>query len=326
MSMLASFNLVTPSTVEDALAQRADKPNARYIAGGTDFVPNLRRGIVEPELLVALDGIDELREITETKTHLVIGAGVTLVKLAETADLLSRFPALEAVNTIAGPNHRECATVGGNLCLDTRCVFYNQSAWWRKANQYCLKLKGDTCHVAPQGKRCHAAFSGDLAPAFLALGAEVEIASANGRNWQPLADLYRDDGADHLTLDPAELVVAVRIPLDAANLRSGYLKSRIRQAVDFPLAGVAVALRREGDGLAELHVGLTGTNSRPILVDGLDDLTGTAFGPELLDTLVKRIGLLIKPMRTTVMPGLYRRHVAGVLVRRLVTRLFEESA
>ena len=137
------------------------------------------------------------------------------------------------------PRPSQLGTVGGNLCLDTRCIYYNQSEWWRRANGYCLKKRGDTCHVAPQGKRCHAAFSGDLAPALLVLGAEIDIAGPDGVRRIPLAELYVEDGRAHLALQPDEIVVAVRLP--ANPLASTYQKVRVRGAIDYPLAGVAVA-------------------------------------------------------------------------------------
>jgi len=322
MSPSLNFDFAAPATVEEAVAQRAANAASRYVAGGTDLVPNLRRGIGSPDLLIGLEAIADLKTISKVKGFTVIGAGVTLANLLASG-LCEQYPALAAAADIAGPSHREAATIGGNLCLDTRCVFYNQSDWWRKANAFCLKLDGETCHVAPQGNHCHAAFSGDLAPALLVLGAEVEIASPEGRHWQPLGDIYRDDGRDHLTLAPEDLLVAVRIPIKASRLRSGYLKSRVRRSIDFPLAGVAVAFKREGDAINDLRVAVTGTNSRPFLVDGIEALNGQVLGPEFLDQLAKRIGQLIKPMRTTVMPGHYRRHVAGIYARRLITNLYE---
>src|SRR5207342_2518557 len=131
---------------------------------------------------------------------------------------------------IAAPGHRAIGTVGGNLCLDTRCIYYNQSEWWRSANAYCLKNRGDTCHVAPQGRRCHAAFSGDLAPALMALGAEIEIAGPAGRRGIPLADLYAEDGRAHLKLAPGELILWVQLP--AAPPPSAYAKVRLRGSID----------------------------------------------------------------------------------------------
>jgi len=322
MSSALNFELATPASVGEAVKARAANPEARYIAGGTDLMPNLRRGIETPPLLIGLEGIDELKTVTETDGYVTIGAGVTLADLQDMA-LVHRFPALAAAGDVAGPGLREAATLGGNLCLDTRCLFYNQSLWWRKANNFCLKRDGDTCHVAPQGNRCHAAFSGDMAPALMVLGSEIKIANADGERWQPLDALYRDDGRDHLTLAPEDLVVAVRIPQAAGALRSGYRKARIRRSIDFPLAGVAVALNRDGDTLSALSIALTGTNSHPFLVDGLENAIGRPLDEDSLKAVTKRIGQMIKPMRTTNIPGNYRRHVSGQLARGLITGLYE---
>ena len=168
MSALAEFRLAQPSTVQEAVATCAKFPNSRFVAGGTDLIVNMRRGIGRHDVLIDLSGIDELSEIKSDTSGMTIGAGVTVATLARDTSIAAKYPALtQAAAAIAGPGHRVLATVGGNLCLDTRCIYYNQSEWWRSANHYCLKNRGDTCHVAPQGQRCHAAFSGDLAPVLL---------------------------------------------------------------------------------------------------------------------------------------------------------------
>ena len=214
---------------------------------------------------------------------------------------LRALPVLaEAAAAIAGPGHRTVATLGGNLCLDTRCVFYNQSEWWRRANDFCLKHGGEVCHVAPQGKRCHAAFSGDLAPVLLVLDAAVEIVGPAGARRLPLADLYVEDGARHLTLAPGEIVAAVRIPAQPAGARAGYRKARARGAIDFPLAGVAARVAMNDGRLGALRVALTGTNARPFLLDGTDALVGEAVTDETLAKLGKLVQKQVSPMRTTV--------------------------
>ena len=188
-----------------------------------------------------------------------------------------------------GPTHRNMGTVGGNLCLDTRCIYYNQSDWWRGAIHHCLKTTGEICHVAPKSRGvCFATFSGDLAPALLTLGAEVDIAGPAGRRTLPLAKLYigfarqdqpvtetLGDGKYFLSLRPGEFVTAVRAR-NTPGLRSGYDKIRIRRSIEYPVCGVAVALRRDGDTLADLRVAFTGTNPRPVLLEGTDTLCGGA--------------------------------------------------
>jgi 4-hydroxybenzoyl-CoA reductase subunit beta len=213
------------------------------------------------------------------------------------------------------------ATLGGNLCLDTRCVFYNQSQWWRRSNDHCLKHGGETCHVAPQGKRCHAAFSGDVAPALIALDASVEIVGASGTRSVSLADLYADDGAASLRLATGELIVAARVALQPQGAQSGYRKARIRGAMDFPLAGVAARATFDGDRLCTLRLALTGTNSRPLLLADTEVLCGGAIDEAMLAALAKRISKQVSPMRTTVTASNYRRQVAIVLAQRLLRDL-----
>jgi len=303
----------------EAVAARAADPASRFIGGGTDLVPNLRRGIDAPGALIDIGSIRELQDITVDAGGARIGAGVTLAALAGSEALRTHYPAVAlAASLVAGPSHRAAATLGGNLCQDTRCVYYNQSAWWRKANGFCLKRDGEVCHVAPQGNRCHAAFSGDVAPALMVHGAEVEIAGAQPRR-MPLGDLYVEDGKAHLALGAGELVVAIHLP--AAKMRSGYEKVRVRGAIDFPLAGVAVALATEGGRLTGLRVALTGTNSRPFLVSGTDEMIGKPLDASALSKLDKLVQKQVQPMRTTLASANYRRLAAAGLARRLAARL-----
>jgi 4-hydroxybenzoyl-CoA reductase subunit beta len=322
MEWTAPFALARPATlVEAALLLAADK-RARVLAGGTDLLPNLRDGIGAPSVLVDLGAIDGMDVIDVTTDGTTIGAGVTLAQLASDAKLARALPILaEAALSIAGPGHRTVATIGGNLCLDTRCVFYNQSAWWRRANDYCLKYGGETCHVAPQGNHCHAAFSGDLAPALLVLGADVEIAGPRGTRRMPLAELYADDGAAHLTLAPGDIVAAVHVPPQPADAHAGYRKARARGAIDFPLAGVAARVRVRDGVVAELHVGLTGTNPRPFLLEGTAEFAGSPFDDAAQAQLGKLVRQQASPMRTTVTASNYRRQAAAVLAQRLVRDL-----
>jgi len=326
MTVLPEFAILAPRTVADALAARRERPTARFLAGGTDLLAAARRGLSDCDLVIDLGGVGELSGIAEKDGALRIGAGATLAGIEADPLVARHAPVLAAAaRAVAAPAHRTVATLGGNLCLDTRCTYYNQSDWWRGANGYCLKLKGTVCHVAPTGNRCHAAFSGDLAPALLALDARVEIAGEAGRRTVPLGELYREDGRAYLTLASGELVVAAHVPLTPA-LAADYAKARLRGAVDFPLAGVAVALRRAGGRLAALRVALTGTNSRPFLLAGTEALVGRAPDDAALDLLEKLVQKQVSPMRTTLTPAHYRRRVAAALARRLTRRVFDAAA
>lgn len=324
-ALLSKFRLVQPKTVEEAVDARLGHPGSRFIAGGTDLLVSMRHGIDSPDLLVDLSSIDELTEIETTITGVTIGAGVTIATLARNEVIASRYRALaQAADAIAGPGHRVMATVGGNLCLDTRCIYYNQSEWWRHANGYCLKNRGDTCHVAPQGKRCHAAFTGDLAPALLIFGAEIDIVGARGRRRISLSDLYVEDGKAHLTLAAGELIIAVHLPSDPPS--SAYAKIRSRAAIDYPLAGVAVALAASGTIISSLRVALTGTNSRPFLLAGTEEFSGRSVDEKLLAEIDRLVQKQVQPMRTTLTSANYRRVVAAALARRLTASLSAAGA
>jgi 4-hydroxybenzoyl-CoA reductase subunit beta len=284
----------------------------------------MRRGIGNPDLLVDLSGIDELTEIKTSDRGVTVGAGVTLAALARNTMIAGQYRALaQAAEAIAGPGHRIMATVGGNLCLDTRCIYYNQSEWWRHANAYCLKNRGDTCHVAPQGQRCHAAFTGDLAPALLVYGAEVDIAGAQGERRIALSELYVEDGKAHLALAAGELVVAVHLPV--APPLAAYEKVRVRGAIDFPLAGVAAALAVSGKNVGSLRIALTGTNSRPFLLAGTEAFAGRSIDDKLLQEIDRLVQKQVQPMRTTLASANYRRVAAAALARRLTAQLFTEA-
>jgi 4-hydroxybenzoyl-CoA reductase subunit beta len=309
MIALPAFRLMRPATLAEA-ARLAAEPDARLIAGGTGLLPNLRLGLGKPRTLVSLDLLSELHGIEVSKAGIRIGAAETLGELARRKDIPEALA--EAAKSVAAPGHRSAATLGGNLCLDTRCVYYNQSEHWRRSNNYCLKYGGDTCHVAPQGKKCRAAYSGDLAPALLALEAQVETTV----RVIPLEELYRDDGAAHLTLGKGEIVVAVRIPAPKGS--SGYAKARGRGAIDYPLAGVAMALAMRDGSIEYVRVALTGTNSRPLVLTGTDAFIGAKPDEAALAKLVqKQAG----PVRTTVTAADYRRQAAAILARRLLGRL-----
>ncbi len=331
MDVLPEFDLIQPKTAEEAVAARGEHPGARPLGGGTDLIVNIRRGIGDdPGALIDVNGIDEMTAIEGDATSLRIGAAVKLATLAAHPLVREHTPVLaQAAASIAGATHRNMGTLGGNLCLDTRCIFYNQSAWWRASNDYCLKYGGTKCHVAPKSKTCYATFSGDLAPALLVLDAEVEIAGRGGRRSLPLADLYTRDGRDYLSLGAEEIVCAVtlRVPPGATpGLRSGYDKIRVRRSIEFPLAGVAVALARDGDALTDLRVAITGTNPWPVLLEGTDDLCGGGLDEAVLARLDALVSRQVMAMKTTFTPGHYRRRVAAVLVRRLIRRLFDSGS
>ncbi len=337
MDALPDFRVLNPTSLDEALAARAANPGSMPLGGGTDLVVNIRRGIVAPPVLIDMNRVPELHAIKADADGLEIGASVKLSELARDPAVIEHYPVVaQAAAHIAGSTHRNMGTVGGNLCLDTRCIFYNQSEWWRSANHHCLKTTGTICHVAPKSRGvCFATYSGDLAPALLTLGAEVDIAGPAGKRSFPLHKLYigfarqdvpvtetQGDGKYYLSLRPGEIVTAVRVK-NTPRLRSAYDKIRIRRSIEYPVAGVAVALKRDDHRLTDLRIAITGTNPRPVLLDGTAALCGGGLDERVFKGLDALVRDQIMPMKTTFTPGHYRRRVAGVLARRLLKRVFE---
>ena len=338
MEALPEFQLIRPTTLDELVAARVAHPQARLLGGGTDLLVNIRRGIEAPPVLIETTNVRELRAITVDEHALQIGASITLSELASHPEIRKFYPVVaQAAGVIAGPTQRNMGTLGGNICLDTRCIYYNQSEWWRAANHHCLKTTGTVCHVAPKSRGvCFATFSGDMAPALLTLDAVIDLIGPAGRRTLPLNSLYigyarpkqpitetHGDGKYYLGLRPGELVAAVRAT-NTPGLRSAYDKIRIRRSIEYPVAGVAVALTREGDVLTRLRVAFTGTNPRPVLLTGTEQLCGGCLDDRVFHALDDLVRDQIMAMKTTFTPGHYRRRVCGVLARRLVTQLFAE--
>lgn len=337
MDALHDFDLLRPRSIAELLAARAAHPASRLIGGGTDILVNIRRGIEKPPVLIETNDVAELHGIAADAQGITVGASVKLADLAAHPDVLRHYPAIAAAaESIAGPTHRNMGTVGGNLCLDTRCIFYNQSEWWRGANAHCLKTDlGNMCHVAPKSRGvCFATFSGDLAPAFLLFGGEIDLAGPDGARTVALTDFYvghskqdgsTGDGKNYLAIKPGEVVLRVR-GANVAGMVSAYDKIRIRRTIEYPVAGVAAAVKRDGDTLAEMRVAFTGTNPRPVLLDGTAALCGKPLDDAALATLDDLCRDQIMSMKTTFTPGTYRRRVATVMAKRLVKRLWVGQA
>ena len=324
MNLLPSFRTVRPETLAEAVSALSAE-GAQALGGGTDLLPNLRRGLGLPTTLVDLGAIGDLAGIAVLPDgSLRIGAATSLETLAEHPAIRAGWPVIAtAAALVAGPTHRASATLGGNLCQDTRCVFYNQSEWWRGGNGYCLKYKGDTCHVVVKSDRCYATYHGDVAPALMVLDAQVEVDGPTGRRRLPLSQLFVEDGTLRLTLRPGELLTAVVVP-PPGGWKAHYVKVRIRDAIDFPLAGIAVALQRDGDRIAGLRLAITGVNSAPLMVP-TESVVGATWNVASAGTLVQAVRKTANVLSTTVATVKYRRRVLLAMTRQVVDQLWSDS-
>jgi 4-hydroxybenzoyl-CoA reductase subunit beta len=313
---LPEFQYLRPRSIDEAVEMLGKHaPSVQILAGGTDLLPSLKQQLFAPRHLVDLGGVRELRAILPADGGLQIGAMTTITNLERSREVAQRYPVLhEAVKTVASPVLRNMGTVGGNICLDTRCLWYNQSLAWRKSCGFCIKKDGDLCHVAPGGSKCWAAFSADTPPALLCLEAEIEIASPRGVRRMPLAEFYNNDGIDRMKLAKDELLTRVILPARTAGWRGVYRKLRVRGSIDYPLAGVAVALQRNGT-ISEVRVAITGVNPAPLLVRA-DSLTGRELSDELAAQVADVAAKAAKPLTTSALTPEYRREMVRVFTRR----------
>lgn len=318
--IVSGFSVVRPRTIDEAVHALADHgAEAMVLAGGTDVIPNLQMRLFEPRVLVDLKSLHSLSGVSFSEHDgLRIGALTTLTGLLGERVIGEKFPVLaHAVRTIAGPLQRNMGTVGGNLCLETRCRWYNQSHFWRQALGGCLKKDGPICHVAPGGKFCWAVWSGDSAPALLVLDAEVEIAGANGTRRIPLRDFYKNDGMDRIALSRGEIVAAVHVPARMAGLRGAYHKLRVRDSIDYPLAGVAVSMKVDSSVCRDARVALTAVNPAPVLLPQIAELfVGRRWSAELVDEAARVAIRTGKPLTTSASTPVYRRDMVKLFTRR----------
>jgi 4-hydroxybenzoyl-CoA reductase subunit beta len=323
---LSEFQLGRPRTLPDALAYLSDHAgNVRVLAGGTDLLPSMRQKLFEPTHVVDLRRIQELKGIRESTQGIEIGALTTLREIEHSPILNKNYPVLtEAAKTVASPLIRHMGTMGGNICLDTRCLWYNQSLTWRKSCGFCIKKDGDVCHVAPGGSKCWAAFSGDTPPALLCLNAEIEIASAANSRRIPLRDFYTGEGDNYRRLQSNELITKIILPHSSSGYQGQYRKLRVRGSIDYPLAGVAVAIKRSNGHIEDLQIALTAVNPAPVLLEGLMAIVNNGtIDDQTAEHASELAAGTAKPLTTSALTPEYRREIIRVFTKRAILAAIE---
>lgn len=321
MMRLPSYRYRAPRTVADAAAWLAESPtDTMLLAGGTDLIPNMKRRQQVPSTVVGLRGVRDLSRLDD-RDGLEIGAGVTLSALTQDSRVRDRYPGLwQAAAQIATPLLRNMGTIGGNLCLDTRCTYYDQTFEWRQAINFCMKKDGDTCWVATSSDHCLAVSSTDAAPALMSLGARVRLVSAAETREIPVSDLYANDGMYFLTRKADEILTSVTVP-KAEGWRSTYWKLRRRGSFDFPVASVAAAARFDGDRIVEARLVLGAVASRPLEVTGAATLLADqVLTDDLIASVADDAYARAKPMDNTDFELVWRKKT----VRSLVTSALRE--
>src|SRR2546426_1306619 len=314
MLRLPSFTYLAPKTLKDALAMKADAgPDGMYVAGGTDLYPNMKRRHQEPKVVITLMGIAELRR-ADGRT---LGSSTTLTELSASPAVREAAPAVaHAARLVSTPLLRNMGTLGGNLCLDTRCNYYNQTYEWRKSIDFCMKKDGAICWVAPSSPRCWAVSSSDIAPVMVAIGAEYRLVGPQGERVVPAGRLYNNDGINYLTKQPDEILVEVRLPApngwDAV-----YHKLRRRGSFDFPVLGVAAWIQWDGKTVVDARVVLGGVASYPQDVpEAGAALKGMSLGAETIAAAAEAAYRPSKPMDNTDFDLSWRKQMTRVFVTR----------
>jgi 4-hydroxybenzoyl-CoA reductase subunit beta len=322
---LHEYTYHRPATLDEAARLLTAHPGrAMVIAGGTDLMPNMKHGLFTPQHVIALKQISELRGIEQRAGELVIGAAESLTAVSRHADVRRLFPALAAAaGSVAGPQLRNAGTIGGNLCLDTRCTYYNQTYFWRNALGFCLKKDGDVCHVTKVGRKCVAAHSADTAGVLMTLGAVVDLSSSDGARAVPVEQFFVADGIANTVRGWNEIVTRVRIPLPPTSLRTAFRKVRQRGAIDFPLLNVAVAADIAPDGVVtDIRIVVSALGSRPRVIAGLDKAAvGRVLDDETIDAIAQRAFQQCHPLTNIIVDTEWRRAMVPVEVRRALEGL-----
>jgi 4-hydroxybenzoyl-CoA reductase subunit beta len=320
MLRLPRFRYLAPSSIEEAIRLRTEHlATSMYVAGGTDMYPKMKRRQLVPELVISL-GAAVHGEISNGD-GLRIGAGATLTQVSAHPKVRQSYRALsEAAALVSTPQLRNMGTIGGNVCLDTRCNWYDQSLFWRTAEGFCMKTHAEVvCRVAPSSARCLAVASADTVPALIALGASVRVVGPSGNRDVSLADCYRDDGIRYLTLEPGDVVTEVILP-PSEGWRSTYLKQRDRQAFDFPIAGVAAAARWENGVVSDVRMAITALGSRPVAIDA-SALRGTKLEDDAIAAVADATHRAARPMDNTSGTISQRKRAARVFAERALRSL-----
>ncbi|HEY9288468.1 MAG TPA: FAD binding domain-containing protein [Candidatus Dormibacteraeota bacterium] len=308
-----------PRSVPEAVEMAASRPGSMFIAGGTDLVPNLKRRQFDVSTLISLNGLPEMDGITETaEGGLLLGAGATLERLANHRAMQGAWRAVaQATASVSTPQVRYMGTLGGNLMVDPRCNYYNQTYSWRKAVGFCMKRDGDICLVARSSPRCWAVSSSDTAPVAVALGAEITLEGPKGTRRLRASHIYKDDGIDYTTRARDEVITSIELPAPSGRLTSAYWKLRRRPSFDFPILGVAIALTWDDGQIRSVRGALGAVGSHPVEISSyLAPLVGQHPGDDLIAQVAESADKPSRPLDNTDLSHFWRKRMTKVYIER----------
>ena len=325
MLRLPRFKYLRPKTAREAAQMATDLgPRAMFVAGGTDLFPKLKRRQFEIEALIGLDFLP--RQVRNGSSgSITLDAGVTLAAAAGDENINKSFAGYaEAAGLVSSPPLRNAGTIGGNLCVDTRCNYYDMTYEWRKAAGFCMKKDGDICLVAPSSPRCWAVSSSDTAPMAIALDGVVMLTGPDGERELPVSALYRDDGIDFMAKQPNEVVTALRLVAEK-NTSTAYVKLRRRGSIDFPIAGAAVALRLDGDTVVQCRIVLSAVASHPLEATAAEAfLNGKRVEDETIRQTAEMAAKPAKPLDNADLSHFWRKRMVSVVVEQALRKAIDQ--
>ncbi len=318
MMSLPEFNYLAPKSISEACSMLGEhKGHAKVIAGGTDLLVSMKQRVKTPENVIDLKGIPGLRYIKQNGRDMKIGILTLIGDLERSKVVKEHFPILaEAAQYLASPNLRNLGTIGGNICLDTRCCYYNKSNVFRKSIDVCLKFGGDICHVVKKGKKCLAISQADIVPALIALGAKVKIVSSEEEKIIPLEDLYGDDGKDYLKLKAEEIITEAQIPNPRPSTGGSFQKLRMRKSFDFALVSASINLNLKNGLCEDIRIVLGSVGAHPIRVIKAEDvIRGKKITNDIIEDAAEFAYKDAKPVANIVnVPPSYRKDMARVMM------------
>ncbi|MEE9206991.1 MAG: FAD binding domain-containing protein [Gemmatimonadota bacterium] len=325
MLRLHAYQYHRPHVLDEALGLLAEhEGDVMPIAGGTDLVPNMKHRLFTPGHLVSLRSVPQLRGVEQTDAGLRVGACETLDALAQDPIVLERFPSLaHACSLISGPQLRRMGTIGGNVCLDTRCTYYNQTEFWRQALGYCLKKDGTLCHVVKAGTRCVAAHSADAPGVLMTLDARLHVSGPMGPREIAIDELFTSDGIWNRRMEPAELLVSIVLPWPEKTARFSFQKLRSRNAIDFPLLNLATTANFAEDGtVLDMQMVASGMGSYPRRIGKIEDAAvGNRLTDSVIDAIAQQAYRQCHPLDNMIVDKDWRRSMVSVLARRALGEL-----
>ena len=325
---LPRFEFLKPVSLEESLGLlEKSGGKVKILAGGTDLLVNMKYGVLHPETVVSIKAIPELCSVTAGMNgNTEIGASVTLTDLAGNSLIAGKFPAFHsAVRSVASKHIRNMASLGGNICLDTRCWYYNQSKLWRDARELCHRTGGKVCHAIKGSTRCHAINSSDTAPALIALDAKIAVMKKGQKRLIPAKEFYRDDGIRHTILEPGEMVTSIHLPEGNGNSQSTFIKVSMRKGIDFATGSIAAHVMVNGKGVTGVRLVVGSISSAPVLLDKSSQvITESGLTEKSIEKAAETARSELGTLTNLFTSAGYKRHLAEVLVRRALSELKEK--